>query len=211
MPQPKLPTPLPVGDEAGARQVACALLQAVDERPAGRPLKTGVGVEQYRLQLEPGVQVPFTAQPQCQLEQLAFTMTVTNVDAALYNNNKIVFEWDPFIPDRKSTPTPDAMRYSQVTTDLVTTREISAVDLLYSRRRPHESAPNWIAVGMGPTPDLMRHYVASRGGTKCGTTRDDSRGWGAIPVAISLAESWWRGAIPVAISLAESWSRRGRE
>ena len=78
--------------------------------------KTGVGVEQYRLQLEPGVQIPFTAQPQCQLEQLAFTMTVTNVDAALYNNNKIVFEWDPFIPDRKGTPTPDAMRYSQVTT-----------------------------------------------------------------------------------------------
>ena len=78
--------------------------------------KTGVGVEQYRLQLEPGVQVPFTAQPQCQLEQLAFTMTVTNVDAALYNNNKIVFEWDPFIPDRKNIATPNAMRYSQVTT-----------------------------------------------------------------------------------------------
>ena len=27
--------------------------------------------------------------------------------------------------------------------------------------------------------------------------------WGAIPVAISMAESW--GAIPVAISMAESW------
>ena len=65
--------------------------------------KTGVGVEQYRLQLEPGVQVPFTAQPQCQLEQLAFTMTVTNVDATLYNNNKIVFEWDPFLTNRAFT------------------------------------------------------------------------------------------------------------
>eukprot|EP01043_Picozoa_sp_COSAG02_P026172 COSAG02_NODE_1499_length_12268_cov_12.941984_12_plen_486_part_00 len=51
------------------------------------------------------------------LEQLAFTMTVTNVDAALYNNNKIVFEWDPFIPDRKTIATPNAMRYSQVAGD----------------------------------------------------------------------------------------------
>ena len=45
--------------------------------------KTGGNVEQYRLQLTPSVNVPFTAQPRCQLEQLAFTNTVTNVDAAL--------------------------------------------------------------------------------------------------------------------------------
>ena len=58
--------------------------------------KTGSGVEQFRLALEPGISVPFTAQPRCALEQLAFTQTVTNVDAALYGNNTIVFEWDPF-------------------------------------------------------------------------------------------------------------------
>ena len=75
--------------------------------------KTGVGVEQYRLQLEPGVQIPFTAQPVCQLEQLAFTMTVTNVDARLYNNNKIVFEWDPFVSAREDSPDASTMRYSQ--------------------------------------------------------------------------------------------------
>ena len=75
--------------------------------------KTGVGVEQYRLQLEPGVQVPFTAQPQCQLEQLAFTMTVTNVDSTLYNNNKIVFEWDPFLTFKAvSGSTGTLQRYS---------------------------------------------------------------------------------------------------
>ena len=43
----------------------------------------------------------------------------------------------------------------------------------------------------------MRHRVASGGDYKRGTTRDDSCGWAAIPVAISLAESSWRGAIPV--------------
>ena len=75
--------------------------------------KTGVGVEQYRLQLEPGVQIPFTAQPVCQLEQLAFTMTVTNVDARLYDNNKIVFEWDPLISAREDSPDVSTMRYSQ--------------------------------------------------------------------------------------------------
>ena len=36
--------------------------------------KTGLNVEQYRLQLTPSVNVPFTAQPRCQLEQLAFTI-----------------------------------------------------------------------------------------------------------------------------------------
>ena len=66
--------------------------------------KTGGNVEQYRLQLEPGINVPFTAQCRCQLEQLAFAMTITNVDATLYNNNKIVFEWDPYISDLSSSP-----------------------------------------------------------------------------------------------------------
>ena len=75
--------------------------------------KTGGNVEQYRLQLEPGINVPFTAQCRCQLEQLAFAMTITNVDATLYNNNKIVFEWDPYISDLSSSPDIDTMRYSQ--------------------------------------------------------------------------------------------------
>ena len=92
--------------------------------------------------------------------------------------------------------------------DLVTTREISAVDLPHSRRRPFESTSNWIAVRNDPPPDSMRHRVASRGGDKRGTTWDDSCGRAAIPVAISIAESWWVGAIPVAISIAESSSRR---
>ena len=61
--------------------------------------KTGLNVEQYRLQLTPSVNVPFTAQPRCQLEQLAFTNTVTNVDAALYGNNTIVFKWNPFVTE----------------------------------------------------------------------------------------------------------------
>ena len=61
--------------------------------------KTGGNVEQYRLQLTPSVNVPFTAQPRCQLEQLAFTNTVTNVDAALYGNNTIVFKWNPFVTE----------------------------------------------------------------------------------------------------------------
>ena len=59
-------------------------------------------------------------------------------------------------------------------------------------------------------PDPMRHRVASGGDYKRGTTRDDSCGWAAIPVAISLAESLWVGAIPVAISIAELWRRRNR-
>ena len=75
--------------------------------------KTGVGVEQYRLQLEPGIQVPFTTQPQCQLEQLAFTMTVTNVDSTLYNNNKIVFEWDPFLTFKATSGSTGTLQHSQ--------------------------------------------------------------------------------------------------
>ena len=65
--------------------------------------KTGNNVEQYRLQLTPSINVPFTAQPRCQLEQLAFTNTVTNVDAALYGNNTIVFKWNPFVTEAYET------------------------------------------------------------------------------------------------------------
>ena len=47
--------------------------------------KTGGNIEQYRLALEPGVHIPFTATARCQLEQLALTQTITNVDEALRN------------------------------------------------------------------------------------------------------------------------------
>jgi hypothetical protein len=66
--------------------------------------KTGSGIEQYRLALEPAVSVPYLAQPRCQLEQFAFTNTLTNVDAALYGNNTIVFKWSPFVADTAVTP-----------------------------------------------------------------------------------------------------------
>ena len=55
--------------------------------------RTADNTEQYRLQLEPAVSVPYTAQPSVQLEQLAFQQTVANVDARLYGNEKIMFEW----------------------------------------------------------------------------------------------------------------------
>ena len=128
-----------------------------------------------------------------------------------------VDHWSPRTPISKlisNTHTQHSSSYSTksfillVRPDLLTTREISAVDLPYSRRRPFESTSNWIAVRMDPPPDSMRHRVASRGGDKRGTTLDDSCGRAAIPVAISIAESWWVGAIPVAISIAESRGRR---
>ena len=123
-------------------------------------------------------------------------------------------QWTPILKLFPQTHTQHSSSYSTksfillVRPDLVTTREISAVDLPYSRRRPFESTRNWIAVRNDPPPDLVRHRVASRGGDKRGTTWDDSCGRAAIPVAISIAESWWVGAIPVAISIAESSSRR---
>ena len=53
--------------------------------------------EQYRLQLTPSVNVPFTAQPRCQLDQFAFTATTVNVDKTLYDNDTVVFNWSPFV------------------------------------------------------------------------------------------------------------------
>ena len=74
----------------GARTFTFQLSSAKAER-------TSSSAEQYRLQLEPAVSVPYTAQPSVQLEQLAFQQTVANVDASLYGNSQILFEWDPVI------------------------------------------------------------------------------------------------------------------
>ena len=69
----------------GARTFTFQLSSAKAER-------TSSSAEQYRLQLEPAVSVPYTAQPSVQLEQLAFQQTVANVDASLYGNSQILFE-----------------------------------------------------------------------------------------------------------------------
>ena len=104
-------------------------------------------------------------------------------------------QWTPILKLFPQTHTQHSSSYSTksfiiaVRPDLVTTREISAVDLPYSRRRPFESTRNWIAVRNDPPPDLVRHRVTSRGGDKRGTTWDDSCGRAAIPVAISIRYS----------------------
>ncbi len=119
--------------------------------------KTGGNVEQYRLQLEPGINVPFTAQCRCQLEQLAFAMTITNVDAALYNNNKIVFEWDPFISDRSDSDSynVNTLRYSQgVGAGSPKRFELTVPDGTYSL----EDLENFVARELYQKTNAVNHY-----------------------------------------------------
>eukprot|EP01046_Picozoa_sp_COSAG06_P050314 COSAG06_NODE_7944_length_2327_cov_9.710952_2_plen_553_part_00 len=92
----------------GARTFTFQLSSAKAER-------TSSSAEQYRLQLEPAVSVPYTAQPSVQLEQLAFQQTVANVDGSLYGNNQILFEWDPVV-EVSSTGEPIVHSKSTVST-----------------------------------------------------------------------------------------------
>ena len=49
--------------------------------------KTGAPREaRYQLQLNPGIDIPYLAEPTAQLEALTFANIVTNIDDAFYNN-----------------------------------------------------------------------------------------------------------------------------
>ena len=51
-----------------------------------------VGHGHYSKTLVPGIKVPYLAKPFAALEGIAFSNSFTNVDAALYDNNKVVLQ-----------------------------------------------------------------------------------------------------------------------
>ena len=54
-----------------------------------------VGQGHFSKTLVPPIKVPYLARPFAALEGIAFSNSFTNVDAALYDNNKVVLQWFP--------------------------------------------------------------------------------------------------------------------
>ena len=60
--------------------------------------KTGAPREaRYQLQLNPGINIPYLAEPKAQLEALTFANVFTNVDQDFYKNAKLKVTWNPYI------------------------------------------------------------------------------------------------------------------
>ena len=53
-----------------------------------------VGQGHFSKTLVPPIKVPYLARPFAALEGIAFSNSFTNVDAALYGNNKVVLQWN---------------------------------------------------------------------------------------------------------------------
>ena len=66
--------------------------------------KTGAPREaRYQLQLNPGIDIPYLAEPKAQLEALTFANIFTNVDDAFYNNAGVKLTWNPYVNQTPST------------------------------------------------------------------------------------------------------------
>ena len=60
--------------------------------------KTGAPREaRYQLQLNPGIDIPYLAEPRAQLEALTFANIFTNIDDAFYNNAELKLTWNPYV------------------------------------------------------------------------------------------------------------------
>ena len=60
--------------------------------------KTGTSREaRYQLQLNPGIDIPYLANPRAQLEALTFANVFTNIDQDFYQNAKLKVTWNPYI------------------------------------------------------------------------------------------------------------------
>ena len=60
--------------------------------------KTGAPREaRYQLQLNPGINIPYLAEPKAQLEALTFANVFTNVDQDFYKNAKLKVTWNPYV------------------------------------------------------------------------------------------------------------------
>ena len=65
-----------------------------------------VGQGHYSKTLVPPIKVPYLARPFAALEGIAFSNSFTNVDAALYDNNKVVLQWNKSQADAIQKVTP---------------------------------------------------------------------------------------------------------
>lgn len=69
--------------------------------------KTGAPREErYQLQLNPGIDIPYLAEPKAQLETLTFANVFTNIDRDFYQNAKLKVTWNPYVYT-VSSPTAD--------------------------------------------------------------------------------------------------------
>ena len=60
--------------------------------------KTGAPREaRYQLQLNPGINIPYLAEPKAQLETLTFANVFTNIDRDFYHNAKLKVTWNPYV------------------------------------------------------------------------------------------------------------------
>jgi hypothetical protein len=60
--------------------------------------KTGAPREErYRLTLNPGINIPYLAEPRAQLEALTFANVFTNIDDDFYQNAKLKVTWNPYV------------------------------------------------------------------------------------------------------------------
>ena len=58
--------------------------------------KTGAPREaRYQLRLDPGIAIPYLAEPRAQLETLTFANVFSNVDDAFYQNVGLTVTWKP--------------------------------------------------------------------------------------------------------------------
>ena len=72
-----------------------------------------VGQGHFSKTLMPPIKVPYLARPFAALEGIAFSNSFTNVDAALYGNNKVVLQWNKSQADARrieAIPHPVQMR-----------------------------------------------------------------------------------------------------
>ena len=66
--------------------------------------KTGAAREErYRLQLSPGINIPYLAEPRAQLEALTFANVFTNIDDGFYKNAKLKVTWNPYVYNGNQT------------------------------------------------------------------------------------------------------------
>jgi hypothetical protein len=66
--------------------------------------KTGAAREErYRLTLNPGINIPYLAEPRAQLEALTFANVFTNIDDGFYKNAKLKVTWNPYVYNGNQT------------------------------------------------------------------------------------------------------------
>jgi hypothetical protein len=76
--------------------------------------KTGAPREErYRLTLNPGINIPYLAEPRAQLEALTFANVFTNIDDDFYQNAKLKVTWNPYVNTASGANVTAAVRHQK--------------------------------------------------------------------------------------------------